>query len=194
MQTCPTCNGYLDIQPMFSETETTCTECAYTEPAGSARFTTFLSQVISNFLKASGVVNIGLNGEKVELLSQAMDGTFLLPAVLINAKLNCSSIGSVVSDFPLTLIDDGSAFYGRRVITTHSNISNPSMCLTALVHTLEMAWNESLKNPENKSTKTLDVSNLQPISGTNHNGLLAYADELSSGVKVSLTKEEQLYV
>jgi len=171
---CPNCNEKLTIEPMFSETNTSCSTCGYTEPAGSVHFVTFITEVLSQFLKNLGVEEIIIGDASTNDLRAAVDAQAILPALLVNAKLNTNTIGNGFNNIPLTTVHDESAFYQRRVVTSTNSIRNPSIAISTLSETLFAAHKMSMINNPTKGKKALDLNLLSPISVSQQSSITEY--------------------
>lgn len=188
---CPSCNERLTIEPMFSETNTSCSTCGYTEPAGSAHFVTFITEVLSQFLKNLGVEEVVIGDASTSDLRAAVDAQAILPAILVNAKLNTTTIGNGFNNIPLTTVHDENAFYQRRVVTNTSSIHNPSIAISTLSETLFAAHKMSIKNNPSKGKKVLDLNLLSPISVSQQSSITEYTSN-ETAVKNPAQKMETL--
>ena len=173
---CPICEEKLNIQKMFSSSNSTCSQCDYNEPAGSAHFVTFIIEVLSNFIKNIGVKYISIGEVKTTDFKAVLDSSSLLTAILINAKLNTKYISAHFNQIPLATVVDNNGYYKKRVISTSSNISNPSICISVLAETIYSAYLESMKSDDHRKTKTLDLNLLHPISATKFSSIKYYSE------------------
>lgn len=171
---CPRCSEKLDIEPMFSHKETSCSKCGYTEPAGSAHFVTFVSEVLTQFMRNLGIEEVTIGDASTKDLRGAVDAQAILPALVVNAKLNTKTIGKGFNNIPLTTVQDKNAFYQRRVITNSNNISNPSIAISTLSETLYSAHQMSINLSPNKTKKIIDLNLLSPISASQQSSISEY--------------------
>lgn len=172
---CPTCGEQLFIRNMFSSKDTTCSACDYKEPAGSAHFVTFTSEVLSRFLKKLGVEKIAIGNVETDNFLSVLDAHSILPALLINAKLNTKTIGSDFNSIPLTTVPDENAYYKRRVITTSSAITNPAVAITALAETLYSTHKLTVELSSKKSKRLINLNLLSPVSAVHEESIKAFA-------------------
>lgn len=173
-KTCPTCDAELDIQPMDSDNDTTCI-CGYSEPAGSAHFITFLSDVLERFVdnlgvKRQAIGSMEFNGGRVLLTSAG-----ILPAVMLNAKVNEVTRALTNNALPLTLVDDENGLYKKRLVTT-GKITNPSLILTTLGETVFQVWKHSMSIEYNEKNSVIDFNHLAPIGVLNDRALTQIND------------------
>ncbi|MFT6778537.1 MAG: hypothetical protein ACJAV1_002477 [Paraglaciecola sp.] len=167
--TCPDCDGELNIQPMNSEEDTTCS-CGYSEPAGSAHFITFLSEVLERFTENLGVKRHAIGSMEFNAGSVLLTSTGILPAVMLNAKVNEVSSKLTDNAMQLSLVDDENGLYKKRLVTT-GKITNPSLILTTLGETIFQVWKQSMTNDYNNKHSVIDFNNLAPIGVLNDKAL-----------------------
>lgn len=167
--TCPACDGELSIQPMSSDEDTTCT-CGYSEPAGSAHFITFLSEVLERFTANLGVKRHAIGSLEFNGTSVLLTSTGILPAVMLNAKVNEVSSALTDNTMPLTLVDDDNGLYRKRLVTS-AKVTNPSLIITTLGETIYQVWKQSMTNEYNKQHSVIDFNNLAPIGVLNEQAL-----------------------
>ncbi|MGP4943195.1 hypothetical protein ACTXI5_08545 [Pseudoalteromonas nigrifaciens] len=160
---------------MFSSKDTTCSSCDYKEPAGSAHFVTFIAEALNRFLKNLGVQKIAVGNVETDDFLSVLDAKSILPALLVNAKLNTKSIGSEFNSIPLTTVDDHEAFYKRRVVTTSSAIRNPSIAISALAETLYSTHQLTIELSKSNSKSLIDLNLLSPVSAAHEQSILAFA-------------------
>lgn len=167
--TCPECDAELHIEPMGSDVNTTC-DCGYSEPAGSAHFITFLSCIMEKFTENLGIKRHAIGSLEFSGTSLLLTSTGILPAIMLNAKVN--EVSSVLTDnaMPLTLVDDDHALYRKRLVTT-GHISNPSLIITTLAETIYQVQKLSMTNEYNKENSVIDFNNLAPIGVLNEKAL-----------------------
>jgi len=161
---------------MFSESDSTC-KCGYTEPAGSAHFITFITEVITEYVKSEGIVALEVGNGKISNISSALSSNFLLPAVLINSIQKAGILSVALADLPLTTVDDEKGYYKKRVVTTSSRIANPASILISLGETVSSALNTSMKNKDYSSEKTLCFDYLTPIGGDDNQAISDYVND-----------------
>lgn len=167
--TCPECDGELNIKPMGSEEDTTCV-CGYSEPAGSAHFITFLSEVLERFTENLGIKRHAIGSLEFSGTSILLTSTGILPAIMLNAKVNEVSSVLTGNSMPLTMVDDENALYKKRLVTTE-NINNPSLIITSLAETIYQVYQQSMSDDYNKKNAVIDFDNLAPIGVLNEQAL-----------------------
>lgn len=167
--TCPICDEELQIEPMHSEKETTCI-CGYSEPAGSAHFITFLSETMGRFIENLGVKRQVIGNMEFSAASVLLASTGLLPAIMLNAKVNDVSRALTENAMPLTLVDDDNGLYKKRLVTS-DKITNPSLIITTLGETIFQVWKHSMTVDYNKENGVIDFNNLAPIGVLNEQAL-----------------------
>ena len=188
---CPVCGEPLHIEKMFSEKDSLCIKCDYKEPAGSAHFVTFTSEVLSNFLKNLNVKKISIADVETNNFSGVLDSLSVLPALLVNARLNTKHIGSDFNNLPLTTIEDKEGYYHRRVITTTSNITNPALIFSALAETLYTSYLLSMENEKNKLHGILDLNYISPISANKNSNIEHFA--ANESIMASSTEKQEAH-
>lgn len=186
---CPVCSEQLFIENMFSPRDTVCSSCEYKEPAGSAHFVTFTSEVLGRFLKSVGVEKILIGDTETSDFSSVLNAQSILPALLVNAKLNTKSIGSGFNSIPLTTVEDQGAFYKRRVISTTSEITNPSISIVALAETLFSAHKLTMELSGSKSKSLINLNLLSPVSAAHEQSIHAFS--IDEGA-LNFTKKDKI--
>ncbi|MFT7006668.1 MAG: hypothetical protein ACJAXJ_001176 [Colwellia sp.] len=166
---CPVCDEDLNIKPMNSDTDTTCS-CGYSEPAGSAHFITFLSEVMERFIENLGVKRHAIGNLEFKGTSVLLASTGILPAIMLNAKVNDVSCALTNNSMPLTLVNDEQGLYKKRLVTT-GKITNPSLIITTLGETIFQVWKQSMSVDYNKENSVIDFNNLAPIGVLNEQAL-----------------------
>lgn len=166
---CPACDEELEIKPMNSDTDTTCS-CGYSEPAGSAHFITFLTEVMERFIENLGVKRHAIGNLEFKGSSILLASTGILPAIMLNAKVNDVSSALTDNSMPLTLVNDEQGLYKKRLVTT-GKITNPSLIITTLGETIFQVWKQSMSVDYNKKHSVIDFNNLAPIGVLNEQAL-----------------------
>lgn len=192
LTTCPNCQAKLILQKMFSEIDTQCPKCNYVEPAGSAHFVTFITQVLTEFLTTFGVKSLSLAGSDIPSIEGALQANSLLPAIVINAHINSKHCGTALSSLNLTTVDDDSGFYKKRVITNSSQIRSPGLSISALAETLICAFHESKKNPSFSASNTLCLDLIAPISAMQVDNIIIHAQQNEQELKIE-SNDIQIY-
>lgn len=176
---CPICNEKLHLESMFSEKNTVCSNCGYQEPAGSAHFVTFTSEVLARFLTNLKVNKVSIGGVRTDNLLAVLDSQSILPAILINAKLNTKNISHELSSIPLTTVEDKGGYYHRRVVTTTSQIKNPALIISTLAETLFATHLLSMESTLNKKEGILDLNLISPVSVVKNKNIEQFASDES---------------
>jgi hypothetical protein len=177
--TCPDCDAELDIKPMKSEMDTTCSSCGYSEPAGSAHFITFLSDVLERFIENLGVKRHAIGNLEFKGNSILLASTGILPAIMLNAKVNEVSSALTGNSMPLTLVNDEQGLYKKRLVTS-SEITNPSLIITTLGETIFQVWKQSMTVEYNKEHSVIDFNNLAPIGVLSEQALTSINEATNS--------------
>lgn len=178
---CPNCGEKLLLEPMFSKQNSTCSACGYSEPAGSAHLVTFVSKVLSQFIQNLGVSEIVIGETATKDFGGVLESHAILPAILVNAKLNTKNIGSGFNSIPLTTVIDKNGYYQRRVTTTSSEIRNPGVIIATLAETLYSAYSMSKEMSNSAQNRILDLNLLSPIGVTHTNSIQYYTSD-SEGI------------
>jgi hypothetical protein len=161
---------------MFSETDSTC-KCGYSEPAGSAHMMTFITEVITEYIKSEGITSVEIGDGSISNINLALASHFLLPAIFINAIRKSSDLSAKLTDIPLTTVDDINGFYKKRVITTSSKIYNPALIILCLGETVSSAIKVSMENEVYAQKKVLCLDYLSPIGGDDKKLIIDYVTD-----------------
>jgi hypothetical protein len=171
LEYCPQCNGKLNLKNVIGGRPTTCPDCDYIEPGGSAVVVTFVSAVMCEYASNLGIDTI-FSGDIPLERHQAFHGEVLLPALIERAHdtRNRSGlvVGTSVDSVGLVNVGSGSAMSGARAVMAMKEI-NIGQTFFELVNsfedwvTLSREQNPKLYGSEIKIPQVDDVKDLHVL-------------------------------
>lgn len=135
---CPNCNAQLKLNNDFTEGDSVCMSCEYSEPAGGAKVVTFISACLSEYARVHDVDTAFLGGHEFPI-SSCMEGNGLLPVLVERARQIQTANGydkMPGMGIPLKLVDDIKGPLGYRVVYTGDpiNIATTMSFLCETIH------------------------------------------------------------
>jgi len=147
---CPNCNAVLNIKEKIGDGSSICTNCEYSEPAGSGHIVTFLASCLTEYSLMHDVDTAFIQDYKFPIRS-CMEGNGLLPVLVERARhiqITSGYADMPGMSLPFKMVDDIKGPLQMRVVYTGGDL-NIATALSFLCETIH----EAMLLTQAKSTK-----------------------------------------
>lgn len=144
LKNCPSCESSLNLKTPGETGHSSCTNCSYIEVAGSPYFTTFLGDVLQQYLIEQGCTSVYLGKEEI-MVPYLFNPRGMLHYVLIRTGniLTESFKGLGLDSLNLHVVPDKKAIFNQRVVLSNNKSDNLEL-ITSHIVTTSLAASKAL--------------------------------------------------